>query len=146
MTSQLTLFNKNVQDAIDYLIKLVEKDNKRNEEVKQLKLAREKIGLAKSYDPQKILLNFFKFVYPFKSDIMNKNEKFFLEEDIKKYIQKEKMKEYGIDNIDEKYLITKSIDIKNYWNTMTDAQKNQIWQYFQNMTICCERYVIQNTK
>ena len=48
--------------------------------------------------------------------------------------------------ITEDYIITKSIDIKNYWQELTGEQKNKIWQYFQNMITCTERYVIMSMK
>lgn len=147
--SPLTLFNKTVEDTIEYLIKVFQNNDKlkhQKEELTKLKLAKEKFLIAKQYDPKKILENFFQYVYQFKEDIMKKNERFFLEEDIKKHLKKEIMDSAEKTGITEDYIITKSIDIKNYWQELTGEQKNKIWQYFQNMITCTERYVIMSMK
>ena len=132
--SPLVLFNKKMDHLFDFLMKKYPTN-------RDLKLSYEKFKMAKQYDPRKILENFFQYAYPYKSKIMERDERFFLEEDIKNHIKPEmnnSMQEYGIT---EDYIINKALDIKQYWGNMSEEDKNHIWNDFQTLIKLTEEYI-----
>jgi len=72
--SSLGKFNKTVEQFMDALI---ERYDYHNYFGKELMKAKEKFLLLKRVNPQIVIEAFLKFVYPYKSQIMNEEEDFF---------------------------------------------------------------------
>ncbi len=110
-----------------------------------IKIFREKFLIAKKVNPKLILLVFLQYIYPYKSYITNKNEKFFLDENLTNTITNDKeIQKSG--EVDGEYLLTKALNLKKLWLQMNDQQKQTIWTYFQVLIFLCERYVADTMK
>mgnify|MGYP006416829457 FL=1 len=125
--SILTAFNTQVQNLIDDLKKLYPNE-------KDINLFREKFKLVKFANPRIIIENFIVYVYPYKEFIMNKNEKYFIEEDnsINRECDKNEIS------------LTKVINFKKLWEKTSDKNKDAIWKYFQVLIILAERWFKEN--
>lgn len=100
----------------------------------EITLLKEKYFLIRSANSKLILEYFVQFVFPFKNQIVNQDEKFFLlgggQEEIKHTS--------GLKFRD---------NIKNLWiNKMSDENKEIIWQYFKMFIILSEKYILENMK
>jgi len=125
--SILTAFNTQVQNLIDDLKNLYPNE-------KDINLFREKFKLVKFANPRIIIENFIVYVYPYKEFIMNKNEKYFIEEDnsINRECDKNEIS------------LTKVINFKKLWEKTSDKNKDAIWKYFQVLIILAERWFKEN--
>ena len=125
--SILTAFNTQVQNLIVDLKKLYPNE-------KDINLFREKFKLVKFANPRIIIENFIVYVYPYKEFIMNKNEKYFIEEDnsINRECDKNEIS------------LTKVINFKKLWEKTSDKNKDAIWKYFQVLIILAERWFKEN--
>lgn len=105
-----------------------------------IKIFREKYYLAKSSNPRMIILVFLKYIYPYKKQIINKDEQFFLSDDLTENVKNNKdlQKESGADN---EYILTKALNLKTLWSDMDEQHKDTLWTYFKVLIILCERYV-----
>ena len=138
MTSSLTKFNNSIDNLCLGLIKFFPGQ-------RDIKLYREKISWARSVNPQLILQYFLKHVYPFKSQIMERNEQFFLDDNyIKdKIINNDNLKN-DIKNggdVDDEYILMKAVNFKKLYENSTPQQKDFIWNSFRACILFCEEYV-----
>jgi len=81
---------------------------------------------------KKLLLeSFIQYVYPFKDQIMNKDEDFFLQGD-----------NVGVD---QDYM-SHAIHLKDLWQTkLRPENKEVVWKYFQVMIVLAEKAVVEMT-
>ncbi len=119
--SQIKVFINLLDRCFKYL-KDVLPDNR------EIKIGYEKFNLMKSINPRKIFEQFFIYIYPHKTPIMNKNEQYFLDMEV--------------DDSGNKGVL----DLKSIWNeNITEEQKNIIWKYSQNLVRVVEKIAIKSS-
>lgn len=127
----LTKFNNTVEQMIDAL---AERYSYHEYFSKELSLTKEKFVLLRKTNPRKVVEGVLVFVYPYKKQIMENDETFFLQKD------------YNNDTKDEGHLV-KALKIKELWDTdMDDVTKQNLFNYFKVLIVLAERYVSENTK
>ena len=131
--SNLTKFNTQIENLLDNLSQTFP-------DFTDVKVFREKFNMAKKANPQLILVIFLKHIYPFKEYVIKKDEQFFLSDDLtNKLANNEELQKEG--NINNEYILTKALNLKNLWKRMNNQQKETMWQYFYVLIVLCERYV-----
>ena len=83
-----------------------------------IKMAKNSIETLKILNPKKLYEVFSSIVIPFKEQIINRDEGFFLNINVK-----------GGD-MGDGYSITTVMNLKKYWSGMSDSTKECMWQYF----------------
>ena len=129
----LQRFNSQLENLLNDLIRIFPEN-------KNIKVYREKFLLAKSANPQLILLVFLKYVYPYKQQVQDKNEQFFLSDHLTNEISNNEDVKKDSES-DSEYIITQALGIKKLWTRMSDEQKETLWKYFKVLMVLCERYV-----
>jgi hypothetical protein len=97
----------------------------------EIQLFGQKYNLISSANSNIVLEYFVKFIYPYKTEIMNCNESFFLngggQEELK-------------DNSGLKF----RDNIRNLWiKEMCDENKEIIWKYFKIFIVLSEKYIVE---
>ena len=126
--STLTRFNNTIDCLIDSLI-----DRYSHHEyfAKELRLIKEKFSLLRKTNPAKVVEGFLVKVYPYKKQIMEENDDFFLQ------------KNYDGDTKNEGNLV-KVLKIKELWDTdMDDNTKQTLFNYFKVLIVLSEKYVAE---
>ena len=105
-----------------------------------IKIFREKYYLAKSANPKMIILIFLKYIYPYKEQILERNENFFLSDSLTDNITNNKdiQNELGTDN---DFILTKALNLKTLWTKMNEQHKETLSTYFRVLVVLCEKYV-----
>ena len=85
------------------------------------------LTLLKKTNPRLVSESFKEFVYPFRKEILYKNEKLFLEMDFKEYTNRH---QNGL-------LIMKTL--KEYWKDLSNESKNCMWTYFRVLIFLCDK-------
>jgi hypothetical protein len=136
--SNLQRFNSQLENMLDDLIRIFP-------DAKSIRVYKEKFTLAKSANPQIVLLVFLKYVYPYKQQVINKEESFFLSDNLtNKIVNNDELKEEA--EADSEYILTQALGIKNLWKKMSEEQKETLWTYFKVLMVLCERYVQEVSK
>ena len=133
--SNVKMFNNQIISLITELI------NYFND--KKMKVLKEKILIVNSANPTLIIRLFFENVYKFKTQILEKEENFFMDHINENNISKlyNKNKELAdTNNID----IMDVINLKDYWESLHDDDKETIWKYLQVLIILTEKWALQN--
>lgn len=86
-----------------------------------LKMALNMIRLIKKANPRKLLDIFEKFVSGYKTEILAKDERFFLNHDFNDVASKTGQSDYTQSLV---------LQIKSHWSEMSDESKEAAWQYF----------------
>jgi hypothetical protein len=121
------IFLQQIDNFLNELCNLFSKNN-------ELLLLREKYNLLKSANSKLVIEYFIKYIYPFKSKIVNQEEVFFLEGG-------------GQDDIKDNSGLKLRDNIRNLWiSEMSDDNKEIIWKYFKIFILLCEKYVVEQTK
>ena len=118
--SQLTAFNTQLINIIEYL-------NKQYPDNLQIKSYGTSIELLKMVNPRKLVEGFHEFVYPFKEEIMNNNESFFMNKD------------YNEELCGDSNSMLEAIQLKDLWKNMIPDVQNQIFRYFQLLCLLTEK-------
>jgi hypothetical protein len=105
-----------------------------------IKVFREKYYMARSSNPRMIILTFLKYIYPYKDKIVNKDEQFFLSDNLTKNITNNSDLQKDV-NADNEFILTKALNLKTLWLDMNEQQKNTLWTYFKVLIVLSERYV-----
>lgn len=92
-----------------------------------IKMAKTSIDTMKKMNPKVIYNTFSQYVYPFKDQILNRNEDFFLNMDFSK-----------INGVEATNMMT-VMNLKKYWGTMSDQTKECMWQYFGVLIKLCDK-------
>ena len=100
----------------------------------EIKLLSEKYNLIKSSNSKLVVTYFIEFIYPYKNQIMEQDDNFFLggggQEEIKN--------NSGLKFRD---------NIKKLWiSKMSDENKEIVWKYFKIFIILCEKYIMEELK
>lgn len=132
MSINLKRFNQQLENLLNDLIALFP-DNK------NIKVYREKYLLAKGMNPQLVLLIFLKYIYPYKQYIVDKNEEFFLSDNLISSVSSNSDIQKESDS-DTDYILTQALGMKKLWQMMEDREKEIMWQYFKVLAVLCERY------
>jgi hypothetical protein len=99
---------------------------------KELNIFKEKFSLLRKANSSIIVDYFVMYVYPFKQNIISKDENFFLDGGG----QGEITAEAGLKFRD---------NIKKLWvSDMSDENKEVVWKYFKVFILLCERYINEN--
>jgi len=127
----LTKFNNTVEQMIDALL---ERYSYHEYFSKELSLTKEKLLLLRKTNPRKVVEGVLVYVYPYKSQIMDNDDNFFLQKD------------YQSDTKDEGHLV-KALKIKELWDTdMDEVTKTNLFNYFKVLIVLAERYIAENSK
>ena len=118
MTTILTAFNTQLATFIDELILLCPEDN-------DFKVFKNAFLLLKRTNPRQISIFFTKYISDFKKKILENDETFFLDNSYENVTQ-------DIESPQENILMTIN-KLKNYWNDLTDTNKDNIWKYLSNL-------------
>lgn len=124
----LTKFNNTLEQLIDALI-----DRYHYHEYfgKELVMTKEKFVLLRKTNPRKSIEGVLAFVYPFKKQIMDNDESFFLN------------KTYDEHTKNESHLV-KVLKIKELWETdMDENTKNTLFTFFKVFIVLAEKYVAE---
>lgn len=124
----VNVFNSKLREFISDLISVYPAD----EDLKKFKTS---INMLLVMSDNQIIKLYNEFVYTkYKTQILSKDEEFFMKHDYKDEME----------NTEESYEFTeKLIDkIKSYWSTMSDDNKKVVWTYFTLLTKLCEKYYI----
>ena len=79
-------------------------------------------------NPKMVHTYFMQYVYPYKNQILNKEEKFFMEKDYT-----DEIKEIG--QVD----LVEAMKLKTLWEVMTPESKDNTWLYLSNLIKLSER-------
>jgi hypothetical protein len=121
--SNISVFNKQVSNFLDALYKILP-DNK------DIYIFQTQLETMSIINKKLLVDNFIKFVYPYKGEILKKDEHFFLGRDL------------GEDLGIEENQIERAIHLKKLWKeNLTDENKEVVWKYFQVMIVLAERIV-----
>ncbi len=123
----VNLFNVKLKEFINDLITVYPQDDdlyKFKTSISMLLLVNEKQAIKIFKD----------FVYPkYKDHILNRDEKFFLTHDYTEDVN-------GVSEQAPEFTDQLIVKIKSYWETMTDDNKNIIWNYFTLLIKLVEKY------
>jgi hypothetical protein len=123
--SNLGKFNKTIDEFANNLLNALGN----HPFSKDIKSYKDKLETLIKINPRKVLEGFMLKVYPFKKEIMNRDETFFLGKDYSN--------ELNTDSIIE------SLKIKEIWeNEASESVKKTIWTYFQVLIILSEQAVL----
>jgi len=93
---------------------------------KDIVIFQSQLSIATMMNEKKILNSFIEFVHPYKNHILEKNEDFFLNDNV---------------DVDKDYL-SESIHIKELWqNKLSDDNKEIVWKYFQVILLFSEKCI-----
>lgn len=113
MSTNLSKFNEQLINFLNELSSLFPED-------KMLKTSYHTVEFMKKSNPREIMNLFKKFVYPYKEQILKRDESFFLNNDFS-------------DSIKSNSTITEMFRIKTLWASgrLTNNDKECVWNYFK---------------
>ena len=136
MATNLGRFNEQIMNFIGELRGLFPED-------KHLETMYFIISFMKKTNPREIIHQFYTHVYPFKKQILARDEQFFLniplnDEKIGSLIKQHKLDEK---NINTENAISKILDIKHLWTSdkIKPSDKDAIWSYFKVFIYLCDK-------
>jgi len=113
----LKAFNKNLINFVDELIKTYPQE-------KHFVVFKNIIYLMQQVNPRKVLFLFIEYIKPYRQQLLNKDERFFLDNNYQTFMQ-------TADNQTKTWkLINK---LKLYWKDTSKNNKNVIWDYFRQL-------------
>lgn len=112
-----TKFNNIINKFLDELQVILPQE-------KDIAIFKSQVDVTNMISPNKVLQSFVKFVYPYKKEIMEKNESFFLGDGLS--LKKDYMSD--------------AIHLTELWQTkLSNENKEVVWKYFQVMIIIAEK-------
>ena len=115
-----------------YTIKFFSSIRKSDIDLSTLNIFKEKFQLLKKANSAIIVQYFITYIYPFKQNIFNKEESFFLDGG-------------GQDEIKGDTGLKFRDNIKKLWlGEMSDENKEVVWKYFKVFILLCEKYINEN--
>lgn len=125
----LTKFNNTLNEFILNLQDIIQDDYP--EMVRSIASFREQLELLRKANPKKIIDSFIYFIYPYREEIMNQKEDFFLKHDFQTEIE-----DSGFTSLVD------VLHIKEIWIQYSNEQMKQtIWEYFQILILLSERWM-----
>ena len=113
--SLLSAFNSQMESFSSEICEVFPNDT-------DLKMGHNVIILLKKTNPRKLLEMYTIYVSDFKKSIDEEDESFFIDHDFKDIANKNNNKEFTF------HLVIK---LKQYWKSLSEKNKEIIWQYFQ---------------
>ena len=98
---------------------------------KNMELYKEKFYIVKKANSILIINSFIKYVLKHKKNILERNETFFLNDQIVKNEFAEGHYNYAV-------------NLQNDWINISEENKNIIWKYFHVLILLAEKYIINN--
>lgn len=113
MSTNLSKFNEQILNFLNELSELFPED-------KALKNFYHTVDFMKKTNPREIMSQFKNYVYPYKDQILKRDESFFLNNSFS-------------DNVVQSTSISEMLRIKSIWSSgrLTENDKNCIWNYFK---------------
>jgi hypothetical protein len=128
MISNLTRFNDQINDFMLKLINIFPEE-------KSILVYYNKFQLLRKINPRKVYEGISQYIYPYKEQIMSKNDDFFIN-----------LLDKNRDEINSQDSLLSFIDFHKLWKTdISDDVRDNIWQYFQVLCILTE-HIIQEKK
>jgi hypothetical protein len=119
-TVSLKRFNKQVDNFLVALKKIFP-------ERKEFSIFEAQMEGARMINKRIVIDSFITYVYPFKGQIMNKDESFFLQE--------------GNVGVKKDYM-SHALNLKDLWlNSLRPENKEMVWKYFQVMILLAEKSI-----
>ena len=114
-------FNKTINKFLEELQKILPGE-------KDIPIFQSQIDVTLMFDESKVLKSFIQFVSPYKQQIIDKDEKFFLG-----------------DNVEiEKDYMSQAIHLTDLWkNKLSNENKLIVWKYFQVLVILADKHIKQ---
>jgi hypothetical protein len=124
LESSAKRFNKQVTNFLNDLHKILPSQ-------KDIAVYQTQLETVKMMNSQLLLQSFIQFVYPYKKQIMEKDEQFFLKD--------------GNVQVEEDDL-SKAIHLRDLWqNKLRKENKDIVWKYFQVMVVLAEKAVLETS-
>jgi hypothetical protein len=95
-----------------------------------IKMAKNTIETLKILNPKKLYEIFSNFVVPYRDQIINRDDTFFLSMDYSNVLNSD---------VGDGYNITTVMNLKKYWSGMSDTTKECMWQYFGVLVMLCDK-------
>lgn len=115
-----TRFNKQVSNFLGALHKLLPSQ-------KDISIFQTQLQTIQMMNKKLLLNSFIQYVYPFKDQIMNKDEQFFLKE--------------GNLGVEQDHM-SHAIHLKDLWKSkLSPENKEIVWKYFQVMVVLAEKAI-----
>ena len=117
MAKKLDLFNLQVNNLLESLYKTFP-------HLTHIGVLQSQLEIALMINPRRVYTGFSKYVYPHKEEIMNKNEVYFLEDNVE---------------VKEDYL-SSALKLKELWITeLSKENKETVWSYLQVLIVLAEQ-------
>ena len=120
--SFLSAFNNQIDNFLDDLMIVCPNE-------KEFSMLKNGIGLVRKTNPRLILNQFVEMIFPYKDQILLRNESFFM------------MKDYQDDftNVSSDYISKVTNNLKRIWQgDITDDEREKIWEYFNSLITLAE--------
>jgi hypothetical protein len=115
------------------LLNLMNTLNNRFPDDKDISLGITGIEQLKAVNQKKVVDMFVLYCYKFRTEVMGKNDSFFLDRDfISEDLGKDSESSSGT-------LIMNNL--KRHWGELEDAEKEAIWKYLQVLMTLCDKYI-----
>jgi len=136
MATILGKFNEQMANFITELRGLFPEDQ-------HLEMLYHAIMFMKRTNPREIMAQFNRYIYPFKGQILSRNEDFFLNIPLKDNAIQKIIEENNLSakNINTENAISKIMNIKHVWTSskLTPDDKDAIWSYFKVFIYLCDK-------
>ena len=120
--SFLTAFNNQIDNFLDDLITVCPEE-------KEFKMLKNGISLVKKTNPRIILTQFIEMIFPYKEQILLRNEEFFIVKDFQE----------DFSNVSSDYISMITRKLKNIWESgVSESDKVKIWEYFHSLITLAE--------
>lgn len=120
--SFLTAFNNQIDNFLDDLITVCPEE-------KEFKMLKNGISLVRKSNPRIILVQFVEMIFPYKEQILLRNEEFFIVKDFHE----------DFTNVSSDYISMITNKLKKIWESgITNSDKEKIWEYFQSLITLAE--------
>jgi hypothetical protein len=93
-----------------------------------IRMAKNAIKAVKNIHPKVIYETFNEHIYPYRDQILNREESFFLDMDYSQF----KAKPTDLD-------VPLVMNLKKYWTSLSEETKNNMWLYFAVLIKLCEK-------
>lgn len=119
MSKAVSRFNKQVRNLLGDLKKIFPQR-------KEISIGEAQMETALMINERVVLDSFIKYVYPFKGQILKKEEQFFLKPG----------------NVGEDDYLSEALQLRDLWqNALRPENKEMLWKYFQVLILLAERSI-----
>ena len=108
-------------------------------EERQIRMYKNSIEMIKKVNPRKIMEGFTYYIFPYKTQIEEHDERFFMEQNYDDIID-----EYSTDKSSKEDNLVEALALKKLWKNLDEDKKDIIWKYFEVLIKIVERDAILN--